>query len=265
MGHSLLAVEGVHDAAFFGLLLAEQGLKKVAKVSDVPSVWQKLIPSNFPVNDRLDHVVHYPDIYQHPEKSDTSVAIVVGRGQTLIKDELIDAVGILKLEMIEKIAICIDADLDANGAFSEINNIFNEVNEWALQQGVLKKALVIPDKAGEFSTGKLSLGGFVLPNNLAEGALETLLIELANERFGEISKRSSVFIREVDEAHDSSDKLMKRFRKGGNRLKTHTAIVSSFLRPGSNLAVSIEQCDWLPEGDHIALIEVRKFIKDFLA
>lgn len=264
MGNSLLAVEGVHDATFFGLLLAEHGFTKVASVNDVPAVWQKLIPSNFPVNDRLDHVVHYPDMYVHPQRANASVAILVAQGQSLIKDELIDAIGILRLDLIDKIAICVDADLDAANAFAEIANIFSDVNTWGLQQGVLKDALMIPGQPSTFSDGAISLGGFIFPDNVSAGALETLLIDLADERFTEISKRSSSFIIEVDAAHDASDKLMKKFRKGGNRFKTQASIVSNFLRPGSNLAVAIEQCGWLPDGEHSGLVRVREFVGDFV-
>ncbi|MGV1804610.1 DUF3226 domain-containing protein [Agrobacterium vitis] len=264
MGNSLLAVEGVHDATFFGLLLAEHGFTKVVNVSDVPAVWQKLIPSNFPVNDRLDHVVHYPDMYIHPQRADTSVAILVAQGQSLIKDELKDAIGILRLELIDKIAICVDADLDAANAFTEITSIFSDVNTWGLQEGVLRGALKIPEQPSTFSEGAISLAGFVFPNNTSEGALETLLLDLADERFPEISKRSSSFIIEVNAAHDASDKLMKTFRKGGNRFKTHAAIVSNFLRPGSNLAVAIEQCSWLPNSEHSSLVRVREFVGDFV-
>ncbi|MBM7331626.1 hypothetical protein JS562_53505, partial [Agrobacterium sp. S2] len=130
MGNSVLAVEGVHDATFFGLLLAERGFKRVVSVADVPVVWQKLIPSNFPVNDRLDHVVHYPDMYVHQERADTSVAILVGGGGARIKDELIDAIGILRLSMIDKIAVCLDADLNAVNAFDEVLRIYDELNNW---------------------------------------------------------------------------------------------------------------------------------------
>jgi hypothetical protein len=264
MGNSLLVVEGVHDATFFGLLLAEHGFTKVVDVGDVPAVWQRLIPSKFPVNDRLDHVVHYPDMYIHPQRANNSVAILVAQGQSLIKDELKDAIGILRLDLIDKIAICVDADLDAANAFTEVVATFSDVNDWGLEQGVLTEALKLPDQPSTFSNSAISLGAFVFPNNASAGALETLLIDLANEHFPEISKRSSTFVAEIDAAHDVSDKLMKKFRKGGNRLKTHAAIVSNFLRPGSNLAVAIEQCGWLPGHEHDSLVRVRGFVGDFV-
>lgn len=265
MGNSVLAVEGVHDATFFGLLLAEHGFKRVVSVADVPVVWQKLIPSNFPVNDRLDHVVHYPDMYVHQERADTSVAILVGGGGARIKDELIDAIGILRLSMIDKIAVCLDADLNAVNAFDEVLRIYDELNNWGLQQGVLKSALGLPTHPSTFSDGSIRLGGFIFPDNTAVGALETLLISLADEHFAEISKRSLSFITEVDEAHLKTDSLLKSFRKGGNRHKTHASIISNFLKPGSSLAVAIEKCDWLPSTEHPALKSVRHFVGEFVS
>ncbi len=265
MGNSILAVEGVHDAVFFGLLLAERGFKRVVNVTDVPDVWKKLIPSNFPINDQLDHVVHYPDMYIHESLVDTSVAILVGGGGPRIKDELINAIGILRLSTIDKIAVCVDADLDAGSAFDAIIKIYDELNKWGLEQKVLKSALNLPIKPSTFSEGSIRIGGFVFPDNTAVGALETLLIGLADDQFTEISQRSLAFIAEVDGAHDVSDRLMKGFRKGGNRHKTHASIISNFLKPGSSLAVAIEKCDWLPSDEHSALKSVRHFVGEFVS
>ncbi|HWZ44579.1 MAG TPA: hypothetical protein VNW97_13975 [Candidatus Saccharimonadales bacterium] len=64
MAYFLLVVEGVHDAAFFGLLLKQRQFSKVAFLSGIDAYWQKLIPTKFPANPqgRLDHVVSFPDI-----------------------------------------------------------------------------------------------------------------------------------------------------------------------------------------------------------
>ena len=73
MKHSLVIVEGVHDAAFIGHLLRASGFKAVEDIAKVPDIWRDLIPKIFPDGDKLQHVVSYPDIYISITKEKTKL------------------------------------------------------------------------------------------------------------------------------------------------------------------------------------------------
>ena len=263
MNNSLLVVEGIHDATFFGVLLKEIGYSKLDDLEKVPELWRHLIPTTFPSKGKLEHVVHYPDIFLSSD-ANSSIAIVVGKSLSEIKNELKAAIAILPLDELKAIGLCLDADEDPGKSFTCAQEIYADLNDWALREGVFKEALTVPASAEKFSDSYIRLGVFVSPNNSDQGALETTLIRLAADRYPTLNEASAEFVKRVDGHHANPHKDLKQFRKGGNVHKSHVGVISNILRPGSSLAVAIDQCEWVPADHHVALAEIRAFVKQLI-
>src|SRR5205809_5639975 len=130
MAYFLLVVEGPHDAAFFGQLLKQRGLRKVGLRREVDPYWEKLIPAKFPADPqgRLDHVIKYPDIYESQAGArQISVAIAVAGGDSKLISEYQSALEILDITRLRSAGIVSDAD--KSSAAERTAGLVNDLNK----------------------------------------------------------------------------------------------------------------------------------------
>ncbi|MBB4007230.1 DUF3226 domain-containing protein [Allorhizobium taibaishanense] len=262
MQHSLVVVEGVHDAAFLGHLLIANGFRAIDNIVDVPDIWRDLIPKIFPDGSKLKHVVSYPDIYINAVGREQTVAIKVAGDVSILIEELQASLEILNVSEIYSIAIVADADdIGSNARFDYVKNLLHAMNESVDPRSVRGFPLVVPTDLDKFGGGAPRVGVFILPDNQRAGTLETLLCEFSAERFPLIDSAVKALIYEVDKTVPITEKYLKSFRKGAGKSKAHVSIVGNFLSPGSSLAVSLTKSDWLPTKNNEKIAPVNGFIK----
>lgn len=266
MANVLIVVEGAHDAAFIGVLLNERGYTMVEEVSDLPQVWQPLIPRAFPATNRLSHVVAYPDVYRHPTEAH-SIAIKTAGSVAQLTSELRAAVEILRLSELHTIAMFADADTSqAEAQFAKLSNALSALNRVAADDSLDGFPLAIPQQPGEFASGSPRVGIYLFPDNEKAGTLETLLLECGAHLMPTICEPASGFVRSIDTSHHPEDNRLKRLRKGAGRDKAVAGVIANVNWPGSSLAVALTKSDWLtkPEEKDLAIERVRSFIRDLL-
>src|SRR5208283_2158909 len=88
MTHSLLVVEGAHDASFFGHLARARGYSQVRVLSGMPDFWLPMIPRRYPLEpgENLDRVIRFPDVHVGPDNN--TLGIIVAGGKDRIPSSL---------------------------------------------------------------------------------------------------------------------------------------------------------------------------------
>ena len=263
MPNHLLVVEGAHDAAFFGKLLARRGFNQIKKIAEVPEDWQALVPRRYPFTDvgSLDRMVTCPEFWANPERGDVC-GLSVANGDCSLLARVRDGVDQIDGEAFASIGIVLDADYAVSpeerfAAFAETLIPWNEKAVSDLRPGfplpVLERPSVIAGKTVRF-------GVHQLPGPAHHGTLETILLECADILHPVLRAEAT---RVLDLAHasyaiDSPDVRKARTLSGRN--KAECGIIANVLMPGSSLAVSLRDCGWLPDDE--ALVP---FVRDAAA
>jgi hypothetical protein len=76
------------------------------------------------------------------------------------------------------------------------------------------------------------IGVYILPDNERTGALETVLLECATTKYGEIQIKAEEFVNHLTTK---------------NRNKSIVGCINNILRPGTSNSVSIEKDEWFCE------------------
>jgi hypothetical protein len=270
MAYFLMVVEGPHDAAFIGRLLVEHGLTKIRLRNLVDEYWAQLIPTQFPANPqgRLDHVVHFPDIYETPNPQHISVAIAVAGGDSQLIPELQASLEILNLAQLSGVAIISDADdIGVNVRFQQLTDGLNKINAESVANQLQGFPLVLPATPGAVSSGFPRVGVHVFPDNQHQGTLEKVLLECGATSYAPYCGPALQFVKSVDESRPEDVAELVNLRAGSGRDKAAAATVGGLLFPGSSLAVSIERGSWLNPlaGTEVGIGSARSFLALLLA
>lgn len=243
MSSVILVVEGAHDASFFGHLLTSQlGYRQLRRLEEVPKLWQKLIPTSYPADKRgtLERVMRIPDFYADQRGND--VGILNAGSDSKLVPQLQTALDLLGVSRFSGIGLALDADHEST-ARDRFRNVITELsvmNEIGTRNEQDGYPIDLPDTSGAVTATAPRLGIFVFPDNHRQGTLETVLLETAERDHPIIQRGARALINYLSTRQDPYPTL----RPQGRRSKALSGIIGNILRPGTSLAVALQQGEW---------------------
>lgn len=205
-----------------------------------------MIPRRYPIEgERLDRVIHIPDIHVAPN-GDT-FGIVVAGGQDRLVGTLRIPLERLGANAFSGIGIVLDADNTATVGerFETFVEKLKVMNLDATSDGVPGFPLPLPTAPGIVTVGPPRMGVHIFPDNVRLGTLETILLECAASDHAILTRSAKLLVDYVDRKLPAGTSSLRRLRSASGRLKAHAGIVANVLQPGASLAVSIQTGGWL--------------------
>lgn len=253
--YGLVVVEGPHDRAFVGRVLALLGFKsfrgrpKSGRSAHLDPFWAPWVPT-YPRGDNLYLPLDMPDIW---ETADWSVGVRAAGGSEVystMPQFLEDQPEWLRQIQAARGAVGVVVDADEGPPAA----VYDRLR--AAWSGVLGG---LPEALGTVRGGEARVGAFVLPDNREPGTVESVLLPLGERALGPLLCRARWFVRTAPAVHAS------RLGRSG-RLKATVAAAASILQPGSTNTVTIERDDWITSenSDHPALAPFVGFIRNLL-
>ncbi len=246
MKYVLLGVEGPHDQAAVGKLLKIAKFRLFnGKPKHLDSFWEKLVPAYPPSS--LYGRFNMPSIYQ----SDVySVAIYQGEGSNLtVNLQDILATHAPYYQDIAAFGIVVDADNTSPASKAqEFADTF---------RGFFPN---FPSTPGIVSAGTPRTGVYVLPDNVHQGTLDTLLVQCGDVVYPDLKSQAQAYL-------DHVDKRYTQHWRPFDSLKALVATMTSVLKPGATNTASIAQNAWIGP-DSLAnipeLAALQRFLQDLL-
>lgn len=257
MRNFIFSTEGAHDVSFIGKLLARRGFKKVNDFAHLPAEWKPLFPTKFPWNgSAIERVARFPEIFA---KDDIAIGLLNSGGDSRLIPELRNALDMLGPGNVERAIIFSDADNDpASARFTSLVNALSDLNT----QAVLEKApgypIPVPAKIASLEGKSPEIAIFVFPDNSQAGTLEDILLECSKSTHPDLSCGAQKFVSDLDAGLGKDHESLKKMRRGLNKNKSVMGAIANVLKPGSSLAVAIEQQKLVP-----AIKEAPKVIASF--
>ena len=248
----LLVVEGAHDAAFFGLLLARRGFEAVTNLAEVPDVWERAIPKKYPVSPdlRLERVISFPEI--HIRRTDqATMGIAVANGDGALLKTLRDLLDVFDAPSFASLGVVLDTDWQQTESerFASFQRLIGRWNQDGLDDGRPGFPLAFPEQPNSVTSNGLRIGLYQFPGGGAQGSLETVLLACARHNHPVLHDHAADLVNRVVSAaypeRTNADPL-KACRKPSGHAKALCGIVANVLKPGSSLAVSLRDTEWLP-------------------
>ncbi len=250
MAHHVLVVEGAHDAAFFGRLLASRGFVTVANLTEVPEFWSDFIPTKYPVRRdlTLERVINFPEVHLRPGQEDT-FGVIVANGDGGLLEALRATLDVRDATDFATVSVVLDTDWQETEGdrFTAFINMTQAWNEAGVRDGRPGFPLAFPAGPGQINQGGPCVGVYLFPGNGAQGALEDILLSCAEHHFPTLHHQAQAFLDATHAAYPAGAvDPFKRSRKVSGSAKARCGIIANTLRPGSSLAVSIRDAGWLP-------------------
>ncbi len=248
--YGYLAVEGPHDAEFVCRLLRPFGLRTVVLIAELDSFFTPLVPTSYPHDGDLLKRMPVPLFLR---SSTHVIAVHAVGGESQIVETIEENVRVIPVGLLSGIGVLLDSDKVARP----------EDRYSSLRDRLRTAGFPFPDAAGVVAPSSPRFGGFVLPDNQAQGTLESILLECAGLVYPNLL---GLAMAHVDAAIGDSS-LVARDRKDlgkpSGKDKAIVASIAAVLRPGKSVQVSIKDNRWL-EGDALDLARV-KAVQSFLA
>jgi hypothetical protein len=245
MRNFIFATEGAHDVSFIGKLLLRRGFNQVRDFEHLPMDWKPLFPKRFPWDgNNIERVARFPEVFL---KDDLVVGLLNAGGDTRLIDTLRNALDILVPDKVERAIIFSDADTEpASKRFSSLTSALTELN----RQAVLEKApgypISVPLNIGVLEGLSPGVAVYVFPDNNNLGTLEDILFECSLVSHPDLARKTFDFIRSLDDDFASGHKSLAKMRQGSNLKKSLMGSIANVLKPGSSLAVAVEQQKMIP-------------------
>jgi hypothetical protein len=254
LSHFFFVVEGVHDVEAVGCLVRRRGYRRIQQHRLLPDYWDKLVPKKFPFDGDLLRRVPVPTFFK---ADNDSLGIINAIGL----EKIVGAVQASLLGLPEPpdgLGILLDADSEALPE-TRWKEIRTKLSEFDFGEG-----------PGSTGSGAIRSGIFVLPDNQGPGTLEDLLLECAARAYPELSRLAQQFVGPIV-ATDSSifpdPADNEDFRKPAGKKKATAGCISSILKPGKAIQVSIQDNAWLKHEEALKLpkvIAVQRFVDQIL-
>ena len=221
----LIGVEGNHDQAFIEKIFRKLlGFKKWDEKSELDPLWRsKFIPTYPTKTGKYYARLDMPSILH---KDDLSIAIYAGEGSNLLPNLLLKLSN-LDPESFAAFAIIADADKNAPNKVAQ-----------TYRDGLQEYFPDFPAEVGTVFKSSLNLGIYILPNNLGQGVVDTLLCESGQIAYPTHMERAETYINQFS---DNEIKHWKPF----DRQKAIVAAITSILKPGKTNTVSISDDKWI--------------------
>ncbi|NJO08153.1 MAG: hypothetical protein HC876_23070 [Chloroflexaceae bacterium] len=248
MRYALLATEGYHDQAAIGRLLTLAGLKNFDGThEELDNFWKKFIPTYPARRQKIYYRLPVPSIYQSGE---LSVAVYQGEGSNLIENITTELKNHLPFRRdIDAFGIIVDADRESPHTIAR-----------QFAQALRQFFPTFSEIPGEITHGTPRTGLYVLPDNVHEGTLDTLLIRCADVVYADLKQEAETYLAQVDTTY-------KRRWKPFDEHKALIATIVSVLKPGATNTASIAQNKWIGEQSIAGIGEVAalsRFLYDLL-
>jgi len=246
-----IVVEGPQDVEFLIGLLKFYGLKRVIHLSSLDKFWETLIPKTYPLDDDLTKRVPVPSFVQNEQ---LSIALHSSIGITRIAQTIEESLKFIQLAQLFSVGFFLDAD-DNENPQERFNKLIACLSSLDLSN------LRIPPLLGEVTHYSHRCGIFIAPNNCEQGTLEDILLECARINYPDLLNLSQTYIESIDR-NQLTKKDLKYFKKPAGEKKAIISSISSILRPGKTLQVSLQDNRWLDK--QTLELESIKLIKNFL-
>ncbi len=257
----LLLVEGPHDLEFCARLLKCFAFGRIQRHEALQRgypFWTRLVPERWPQKGDLLARHPVPMFFANP--SGQSVAIINAVGLSKLAMRLgIDLAGLNNLP--DAVAILLDAD-DGDPRQRHLRLLA----EMAGRPEPEVQQLQFPPEPGQVAAGTPRCGVFVMPDNHSTGTLEDLLLEAGSAAYPELNAAAEGYVRSVQTLSELSPEDLTELRKPAGLKKATVAAMSSILKPGKAIQVSIQDNRWLEENS-LALpriAEVTRFFRSLL-
>lgn len=243
MKYAIIGVEGPHDQAFTGKVLKLLGFKDFEKElkglkSDLDPFWRKFIPV-YPKKGNLYKRLDMPSILFNDT---TSVAIYAGEGSNLVTnlDDILFANSEYQTDLV---AFGIVADCDKSTPDRIVEPYANKYRSYFPD---------FPNCPGVVDTNSPRTGIYVLPDNVSQGVLDTLLCSCGQIAYPAYMKRANSYLDSYQDEFSAVDEFSSKERtslkwKNFDREKALIATVVSVLKPGKTNTVSIADNNWVSE------------------
>lgn len=247
MKYAIIGVEGPHDQAFIGKVLKLLGFKDFREElkglkSYLDPFWRKFIPV-YPKKGNLYKRLDMPSILFN----DTiSVAIYAGEGSNLVTnlDDILSANPEYQTNLS---AFGIVADCDKSNPDRIVERYTNCFRNYFPD---------LPNQAGVVNSNSPRTGIYVLPDNVSQGVLDSLLCSCGEIAYPAYMEKASSYL---DGFSESEKKSLKW--KNFDREKALVATVVSVLKPGKGNTPSIADNNWVSKETQQQVPALANFIE----
>ncbi|MEG4008927.1 hypothetical protein QUA41_06505 [Microcoleus sp. Pol11C1] len=257
MKYAIIGVEGPHDQAFTGKVLKLLGFKDFREElkgleSQLDPFWRKFIPV-YPKKGNLYKRLDMPSILFN---NTVSVAIYAGEGSNLVTnlDDILFANSEYQTNLA---AFGIVADCDKSTPDRIVEPYANKFRSYFPN---------FPQGPGVVDTNSPRTGIYVLPDNVSQGVLDTLLCSCGEITYPAYMKRANSYLDSYLEDFSALDEFSKKERKSlkwknFDREKALVATVVSVLKPGKTNTTSIADNNWVSEQTQQQVPALANFIE----
>jgi hypothetical protein len=246
-----IVVEGPQDVEFLIGLLKFYHLKRVKYFSSLDKFWETLIPKNYPIDDDLTKRVPVPYFVQNEQ---LSIALHSAIGDTRIAQTIEESLNFIQPSQLFSVGIFADADYSKTPQ-ERFNKLITKLSDIELPN------FLPPSQIGQVNNHSPRCGIFIAPNNRDQGTRENILLECAKINYSDLLNLSQTYIESIDRNQLTKDDL-EDFKKPAGEKKAIISSISSILRPGKALQVSLQDNRWIDE--QTLQLESIKLIKNFL-
>lgn len=258
MKYCYLVAEGIHDIEFLTQLIKNSfGLSRIKQLSLLDKFWNKLIPKTFPINDDLLKRVPVPLFLQNDQYS---IALHNAIGIEKIVNTLAESLSLIDRSKLLSIGLILDAD-DKQTPAQRFQKIIQELSQKKDLNFINFQSLQL----GQVSNNNPKLGIFIIPDNQNQGTLETILIECASVNYPDLLNLANDYIDNFDQTKLTKSDL-KDLKKPAGKNKAVVSIISSVLKPGKAIQVSIQDNRWIDQNTLQLqnIITLKEFINNLL-
>lgn len=251
-----IVAEGHQDIEFLIRLFKFDGLKRVTRLSLVDRFWHPLIPRDFPIDDDLTKRVPVPVFLQNAE---LSIAFHSAGGIKRLSETIEESFTLIPISQVCGIGVVLDAD-DIQPPQKRFEELTTE-----LLPKLSSLGLSFPSALGEVTKDLTRCGIFIMPNNIDPGTLEDVLLECAQVNYPELFHLSKNYVGSLEnlDKNQLTQSDLQEISKPAGKNKAIVSGISSILKPGKSLQVSIQDNRWIDEKT-IVLGSIKR-VKTFLA
>ncbi|MFM8443263.1 MAG: DUF3226 domain-containing protein [Methylococcus sp.] len=230
--YGYLVVEGPHDIEFAYRLLSPFKLQRVQYEKDLDGFFAPLIPRKYPPDGDLQKRMPIPLFLQNDTHT---IAIHSAIGDSRLVDTIEENAALIDITSLTGIGIFLDADKKGSPA----------TRYATIQSDLAGKGFILENQAGAVTLGPPKLGAYVLPDNASTGTLEDLLLDSASNVYPDLLLSAKAYIYTAMKGTDLINADKADFKKPAGRNKAIIGAMSSILRPGKAVQVSMQDNRWL--------------------
>lgn len=228
-----LVVEGPHDVEFAcRLIKSKVQVERMRLLNDLDPTLQELVPDKFPHGGDLQKRVPVPIFLQN---DNFAIAVHAAGGDSRIADCLLGTFDVLDANDFAGVGVILDSD--STKSPGERHTAFLALAKDA--------PISFAPTPGLVHLGPPRTGVFVLPDNASQGTLEDLLLECGDVVYPKQIEAAKAFLGLA--LPDCAKNEFRDLHLPAGQNKAIIGAVTSLLRPGKSVQVSIQDNKWFSE------------------